>query len=51
MKSLYFEDAEQIFLKEGATVWFLPVQASAGMAYRLIPFRFEHCRYWYSLWN
>jgi len=25
-------------------VWFIPVQRSAGMAYRLIPSHFEHCK-------
>jgi len=31
-----------VFLGTEVPVWFIPVQGNAGMAYRLIPFHFEH---------
>jgi len=35
-----------VFLGTEVPVWFIPVQGSASMPYRLIPSHFEHWRSW-----
>jgi len=60
----WFQSAVQLMRRTGMVffgtlvpVWFIHVQGSAGMAYRLVPFHFEHCRQFstdyglYTLWS